>query len=149
MVDWKEGQIVLPAITLTGKTTVKDALAALGDQVRVEEYTCQQKIASTWLFFKEPPVVADGFLLEILCFYEDNMLHCCSLLPTDYIKDKADAEYCEHLRQKLQQIADKNHGVEHGVFEWIFPWGHIEDAGGEFVDWVYENVRNVDMYFRI
>lgn len=152
MLNLQTGEITLPEITLHPDSTLKDVLAVLGTQVKVDPWYRktewegeEQELACTWLYFTAPPVVADNFTLEALQFDAYGTLQQYQLSPSDIGDDEYGDEYRAPVEARLAKMVYQNNGVTTANYKpdvryetlngrWQFYWGAIAYDDDHFVE---------------
>lgn len=137
MLSWKTGEITLPEITLYRNVKLNNVLMAISSQVKAD--SCykedEQGFLHIWLYFIEPPVVADGFVLESIRFDENNALQQFQLSPVDIGDEEYGSKYRAPIEKRLNQVSNENGGMvtdEHK--QWQFDWGSVVYDHDHFVD---------------
>lgn len=156
MLNLQTGEITLPEITLHPDSTLKDVLAVLGTQVKVDPWYRktewegeEQELAGTWLYFIEPPVVAELLTLETLFFDAYGTLQQYQLSPSDIGDNEYGDEYRAPVEARLAKMVHQNNGVTAANYKqdaryeqldgrWQFYWGSI----------AYDDDHCIEVYLR-
>ena len=146
MLDFTNGEIRLPELTVNSALTLQKAIEAFGNKLVLEEFytiECGEKVlTSTWLHFNQPPQVSDDFLLTTLVFDKNGYIHCISLLPREPAETE---EECNVLLQKVATLAQDAGGWPFIGVVWKFPWGRL-DYDGDCPLGTFHRISFVYMY---